>query len=735
VRSQVAEGPVLSGQIPSLAGPYVRRKETGLAAASLPAGETTVLVPSQDPASGPGWLGGSGKTTLAAALAWECLESGTAALVVWVTATGRDAVMNGYARALRELDLLRHTGGNAERTAGRLLDWLARADRPWLIVLDDLADPAAVEGLWPAGPAGRVLVTAQRADAAAAAPRPRPAGVGPFSPREAMDFLSACVQDPGQRAGALDLAGDLGFWPVSLGLAGAFMSCTGLDCRQYRASFAERRRRLADAFTDDATLAAATAWSLSCELADQISPYGLAGRVLALLSMLSPHGIPGAVLASEAARGYLAGTGGVLAEVTDIRAALGNLARAGLVTVDDTSPARTVRVHDMVQAIARQHLPAAEGRQAARAAADALAQAWPGPGPEPAPAAQALRECTAKLHQITGSFLWTPQCHPALLKSGQSLHAEGLAGPAADYWQEMLDLSEQLLGAEHPQTSDVRDLLGSACEESGRLDEAIALYEAALSDVERVLGSGHPDTRPARERLARAYVAADRKTEAVQMSERALAHSMQSLGPDHADTLAAQANLASAYLAAGQLGEAAAALEDAVARREWALGPDHPDTIAARGSLADVYRASGRFKEAINLGKRTVADLERAQGADHPDTTAARAGLASAYRSAKKLKDAHRLYERVLADRERGQGTDHPDTILARTDLALAYLSLRKMGQAITQYERALADAERVLGRDHAITRGVRQSLQEAARYASSVMGIDIRSAGRSRGS
>jgi tetratricopeptide (TPR) repeat protein len=733
VQSQVAEGPVLSGQIPSLAGPYVRRRETGLAASGLPAGETTVLLPAQDQASGLGWLGGSGKTTLAAALAWECLESGTAALVVWVTATGRDAVMNGYAQALRELDLVRHAGGSAERTAGRLLDWLAQADRPWLVVLDDLADPGVIDGLWPAGPAGRVLVTAQRAEAAAAAPRPRPASVGAFSPREAMDFLSASVQDPGQRAGALDLAGDLGFWPVALGLAGAFMSCTGLDCRQYRASFAERRRRLADAFDDDSSLAAATAWSLSCELADQIPPYGLAGRVLALLSLLSPHGIPGPLLVSEAARGYLAGTEGVLADVTDIRSALGNLARAGLVTVDDTSPARTVRVHDMVQALARQHLPGAEARRAASAAADALAQAWSGPEPVPPPAAQALRECAAKLHQITGSFLWTPQCHPALLRSGQSLHAEGLAGPAADYWQAMLDVSEQLLGADHPQTFDVRDLLGTACEEAGRLDEAIAVYEAALSDAERVLGSGHPDTRPARERLARAYVAAGRKTDAVQVTERALAHSLQSLGPDHADTLAAQANLASAYLAAGQLGEAAAALEDALARREWAFGPEHPDTIAARGSLADVYRASGRYKEAINLGKRTVADLERSQGADHPDTTAARAGLASSYRSAKKFKDALRLYERVLEDRERGLGTDHPDTILARTDLALANLSMRKMGQAITQYERALADAERVLGRDHAITGAVRQSLQEAAAYASSVLGIDIRSAARSR--
>jgi tetratricopeptide (TPR) repeat protein len=712
----------------------VARGGTGLDLAGLPSDETIVLVPAEEPAPGLGGLGGTGKTALAAAFARACRRNGTAGLVVWVTVTGRDAVMSGYAQAMRELDLVRHGGGSAELIAGSFLDWLANADRPWLVVLDDLADPAAIEGLWPqpsTGSAGRVLVTARRADAAAGAGRPRPVPVGAFGPREALEYLSADMNlDPGQRAGALDLAADLGFVPLTLSVAGAFIAGTGLDCRAYRARLAERRRMLAHAFPDDFGSAAAATWSLSLELADQIPPRGLAGRVLALISMLTPHGIPWAVLTSEPARAYLAGGDGALADVAEVRAALRNLGRAGLVVIDDTSSARTIRVHEMLQVITQSHLPPAEARLAARAAADALGQVWAA-GDVPPPAAQALRDCTAKLQQITGPFLWTPQCHPVLLHAGHSLRAEGLAGSATAYWRAMLGTSQQTLGTEHPQTIAVRNLLGSACEASGHLDEAIAIYEAALGDTERTLGLGHPDTRLAGERLTRAYVAAGLTADAVGLADRFLKSAESNLGPDHADTLAARANLASVLIEAGQLHEAGAILADVVARRERLLGPMHPGTTAARVSLIGVYRDSGRLKEAIALGKRTLADLENGPGPDHPDTITARASLASAYRSAKKPKDALRLYERVLADRERGQGTDHPDTILARSDLALAYLSMKKMGVAIAQYEQALADSGRVLGPDHPITEALRQSLQEAAAYARSVTGIDLRSTTR----
>jgi tetratricopeptide (TPR) repeat protein len=694
-------------------------------------GGTAVLVPADDFAPGLGERGGIGKTSLAAALALASAQDRTAQLVLWIAATGRDAVISGYAHAQHELDQVPYRGESPDSAAVRILDWLARTDVPWLVVLDDLGDPAALDGLWPTGPAGRVIVTTGRLDAAAAAPNPRAARIGAFSPREALAHLSARLQqgDPGQRTGAVELATELECVPAALGHAGAFIAATGVDCRHYRAQFSERRQVLAHAFPGSFSSALAATWSLSCEFADRLPPSGMAWRALALTSMLATHGIPGAVLTSQAARAYLAGPARPPADAAEVRSALYNLARTGLVTISDRSAARTVWVHEVVQALTRRHLPAAEGGHAAQAAADALAEVWQGQEVGPM-AAQAMRDCTAALRQIAGTFLWEPQCHPVLLAAGQSLTAEGMTGPAVTYWRGMLGFSRRTLGEEHPQTIHIRERLAAACEMSGDHQTAIAAYEDALGGQGE---TGDPGNQNIRDRLTRSYLAAGLADDAIQLAEAAVRECEQKLGPDHPDTLAAHASLANAFLRAGQLNQAATTYRQVTARSEQVLGSNHPATIGARASLVEVYQAAGRYKEAIALGKRILAERERSQGADHPDAIATRAILAAAYRGATKHKDALRLYERVLADRERGQGADHPDTILARNEVALSCLTTRKLALAIAQYERALADSQRALGNDHPITKSTQQSLNEAGAYALSVLGIDLRSPAQPR--
>lgn len=686
-----------------------------------------MLVPARDAARGLDGLGGTGKTSLAAALAYECHDLQAAHLILWVTATGRDAVVISYAQALRDVGEGPRQGESPEHAADRFLDWLKKSELPWLVVLDEVADPLPLDGLWPAGSSGRVLVTTAYPDAAVAAQQPRAAEVGVFSPREALTYLFASARlDVSQRAGALDLATELGFNPVALRHAAAFLAITEMDCRQYYTHFSERRQSASRAFDGmGATLAAA--WSLSWELADQLAPQGLASRALALASMLGPHGIPYRVLTSEAARAYLTEPAGFRADETHVRAALGSLNRAGLITINEGSPARTVLVHQLVQALTRKYLPVAESQRAARAAADALAEAWS--DHEIAPlTAQALRDSTRKLQDIAGAFLLSSDCHTAMLQAGRSLDAAGLVSPAVTYWSAMANATQQTLGAAHPQTVAVRDLLGAASQASGRFDEVITIYEGALADLEKALGPADPETQAARDRLTRTYIAAGRTNDAIGAAERALASVEAASGPNHQDTLTAHASLAGAYLGAGFHDEALVAFRRVLARMESVLGTDHPETIATRSTLADTCRASGRFKDAIALGKRVLADRERVNGPGHPDTISARASLASAYRDAKKPKDAISLYERIVADRERQKGAEHSDTILARCELAAAYLAARKFGQSIPQYERALTDSEHGLGHHHPLTESVRQDLNRAAAAAMSVLGIDLRS-------
>ncbi|MGD0373689.1 MAG: tetratricopeptide repeat protein [Streptosporangiaceae bacterium] len=706
--------PLQSGTVPPLADCYSPRPETGFGPMSnLVPGETAVLtrpevIDGQSLAS----AGGTGKTQLAVAFAHSLWQAAATDLLVWVPAVSRDAIITGYAQALGEIGAagLRDAQDVA---AARFLSWLAETSKSWLVVLDDLADPADLAGLWPKGATGRVLITTRLQAASMRAPGRKILQVGAFSRREALGYLTAKLyNDPDQRIEALDLAEDLACLPLALTMAADTIIESGFGCRDYRIQFADRKQRINLAAADGFVATTAAAWSLALDRADQMPPAGMARPALALTAVLGPGGIPGAVLTSRAACDYITGRQrtGTAADEASARAALQSLARSGLVTIDPASSAYTVRMHHLVQATIRQVLPPVVLAQTSQTAADALVQVWPQRETNPL-LAQALRECAASLHQAAAELLWEPEAHPVLLRAGRSLDSAGLTGPAISYWQMMADASGRILGPGHAQTLLSNDSLAAAYEAAGQLNEAIGVRGQNLAERERILGPGHPETLTARSNLAHVCLAAGRPPDAIPLYERTLAGREWVLGPDHPDTLTARSDLAAAYRSAGRLADAIKVFERTLADREMVLGQDHPETLTAKGNLAAVLHSAGRLPEAMPLYERTLADRERLLGEDHPDTMTARANLAYAYRTADRLKDAIPVYKRTLADRERVLGRDHLDTLTSRANLASAYQSTRRFKEAIALYEQTLADRERIQGPDHRDTVTARGNL------------------------
>jgi tetratricopeptide (TPR) repeat protein len=756
---RLVEWPLRCGPVPPLADGHSPRPETGLGRiGKLDPGDTLILVPAPEagaggtgpgpagPASpaasgGPAYLaasGGMGKTQLAAALAHQLWDSRAVDLLVWVKASSRNAILTGYALTLAELAAA-DPGDDLLTGAQRFLAWLSRTERRWLVVLDDLADPSHLDGLWPAGHDGRVVVTARRDDTLTG-PNRRIAPVPAFSTREALAYLSArLATDPGQRTEALDLAHDLDCQPLALAHATAALICTGASCRDYRGWYHDRKQRMSSASLraagpessglagpaggspgpgrtglDYAALGrSSVTWSLAMDLADQIPPADFGRPALVLAALLDPAGIPGVVFTTPAACGYLTGHPAMPAEPAEARDAVHGLARAGLVTINAASTTRTVQVHPAIQAMTRGIIPPPEFERAVRCAADALVQSWPA-DPVPPRLAQALRDCTISLRESSGDLLWSPEIHPALMQAGQSLDSDEISGPGLAYWQEMLETSTRVLGADHLQAFRCRDGLASAYEAARRLDDGIGVHQATLADRQRVLGKDHPDTLASCGHLARAYAAAGRHADALPMFERVVADREWVLGARHPDTLAARGDMAGAYLAAGRPEHALPVYQQTLADLERGLGPAHPDTLAARAGLAQAYHTVGQLKQAVPAYERTLADREKAQGPDHPDTISARADLAYAYRTAGRMKQALPQYERVLSDRERVLGRYHPDTMTARANLANAYLAARRVKDAVPVYERTLADREMAQGADDMDTMTARGNLANA---------------------
>ena len=93
-------------------------------------------------------MGGIGTTQIAAAYAEDRWREREVEVLVWVEAGSRETVIAALAQAGGELCGADPADG--DRAARAFLSWLSGPEAPrWLIVLDDLSDPADLHGYWP----------------------------------------------------------------------------------------------------------------------------------------------------------------------------------------------------------------------------------------------------------------------------------------------------------------------------------------------------------------------------------------------------------------------------------------------------------------------------------------------------------------------------------------------------------------------------------------------------------
>src|SRR5690242_15335946 len=555
-------GVLLSGTVPPLADTYYPREQSGPdLASSMRPGETVVLIHGEQTAQAPAAQGGTGKTQLAVEFTHAMWNTRAVEILIWVNAASRESVITGFAQAANTVDASQPDEG-AETAAARFVSWLAHTRRPWALVIDDLAELSDLDGLWPSGASGRVLITTRLpADGFEAAAAEGGAAEGMdlrvvpvpgLNRREALDYITSRLADyPDQRIEALDLGEDLDGLPLALAQATAAMSARRQGCREYRALLAERIGHMPA--VPGASAAVLATWSIAAECAHELPPTGLAWPTLVLAAMLDHHGVPGSVLTSPAACGYITGRPSIAnaADQVTVRAAINSLAQAGLVTIDPGSAVRTVQMHASVQAAVRAYLPAADLEQVVEAAADALLQTWPDPVEE-SDLEQALRDCTATLRASDGGLLWKPEAHPLLFRAGLSLEQSRLSDAAITYWKSMVATSTRLLGGDHANAVVARDRLAAAYEAAGKSSDAVSVFQTALAEREKNLGPEDQETIAARAHLAHALQSAGRPGEAVALYEQTVDDSARMLGAGHPVTLDARVSLAQAYQSAGQ---------------------------------------------------------------------------------------------------------------------------------------------------------------------------------------
>jgi len=441
-------------------------------------------------------LGGVGKSALAAH--WATTRAGAYSPVWWVnaeTSASVDAALAALAVALQP----GLVGAPLEMLVERATQWLA-THTGWLLILDNVTDPGDVEPLLArVNPAGKVLITSRRATGwhhLAA----DPVRLDVLAPDEALEMIGRILahdrNSAAGHAGDLDglraLCAELGYLPLAIEQAGAYLAQSGISAREYLDLLAQypavMYRDGAEGTPSERTLA--RVWHATL---DRLTETPACGEILRFLAWYAPEGIP---------RNLLAGLG----EPPVIAGAIGRLASYSMITLTGSADhgGGTLAVHRLVQALARTPDPHDPHRDTetidtahayATAALNAALADCEVRDPAGWPTWRALLPHIEALAAHTRPGTGTADTARLLNDAGLFLEDQGAPTRAAGYQEQALTDSRRVLGDDHPQTLIAMNNLACAYQSAGDLDRAIPLFEQALTDCRRVLGDDHPLTK------------------------------------------------------------------------------------------------------------------------------------------------------------------------------------------------------------------------------------------------
>ena len=412
----------------------------------------------------------------------------------------------------------------------------------WLLILDNADHPQEIHALIPRNPSGHILLTsrAQVFDRLGI----KPSLVPPFPAEDAVSFLLNRTHPetvgPEERLAAEELARELGFLPLALEQAGAYITAKQTRFQDYLATYRTRRLKLLKKMgpvAGDYSHTVATAWVVNFQQVKQSS--GASSDLLRLTALLSPDAIPLELLergAQHFGQRIAKALKRFNTEPIVLDELIEPLTRYSLIQRD--REARTYSMHPLIQEVLRatelhrMQIRAAWGERIVRGMAvtfpsfafvewDLFNRLLP----------QALR-CTELIEECGYRFL---EAARLLLTTGYALRLRRRYSDSERLVRRALAVWEQLLDPDRPDVATNLGELASLVQNLRPFAEAEPLLRRGLAIWEQV---GAPDSLVVDlvlDCLAYLLVKQSRWAEAEPLLRRALAIREQLLSPDHED--------------------------------------------------------------------------------------------------------------------------------------------------------------------------------------------------------
>ncbi|PSN77286.1 tetratricopeptide repeat protein, partial [filamentous cyanobacterium CCP4] len=666
-------------------------------------------------------LGGIGKTQTAVEYAYRYRDDYR--YVLWVRADTELELTNSYVSIAQTLNLPLKDAENQDETVQYVRLWLSR-EEGWLLIFDNADRPEIVQPFLPREFKGHILVTSRAQDFQDLG-IVQPVAMETLSAEDAIAFLlnrtgrtnlvgandihpMRGIEQSAELQATTDLAAELGYLPLALEQAAAYIVANRVPFTDYLKSYRKQRlKRLEKAkpklgnYPDSI----ATTWALNLKEVQKIAP--AAAALLNYCAFLHPNAIPfslftqGAAELGEPLATALANADDDLLELYDLLNPLGSYS---LIRVGPES--QSLSLHSMVQEVIRLEL------------GDAGCQTWVEPllkaTKEVIPAKvenldyqdwPILALLANHVQELANHY---QQSEIASIEAADVFHVTGayllergeyvLADPLL---QKAMELRRSLFGDEHEDIATSLNQAAISLKLQGRYGEAELLYQEALAMRKRLLGNEHSDVAQSLNNLAVLYYNQSRYGKAEPLYQEALTMRKRLLGNEHSNVAQSLNNLAGLYYSQGCYGEAEPLYQEALAMRKRLLGEVHPDIATSINDLAVLYKTQGRYEEAEPLYKKALTMYKRLLGEAHPFVAISINNLAALYKTQGRYEEAEPLFQAALVLQKQLLGEAHPFTAAGLSNLATLYKTQGRYEEAELLYKEALAIYKRLLGKVH----------------------------------
>ena len=267
--------------------------------------------------------------------------------------------------------------------------------------------------------------------------------------------------------------------------------------------------------------------------------------------------------------------------------------------------------------------------------------------------------------------------------------AEMMSKVIEEYRARGIALSDELANA--------YSVLGVCNRRIGKLDEAIAAYEAGIAATPPPKNPDDPQVIAARanaiNNIASALHSKSDYAKAASGYREAMELFVRAFGPEHGQVLVTASNLAVLYIDEGKYQEAVEVLQPRREIAERVYGPEHRSFFIFLNNLANAYEQMKDHDKSLAIYEDVVARYRRAGKAETPEFIAPLGNLAGVYATVKRFDDAIAAASEGMELSKKVYGSDHGSTVIATQTLGLCLSKAGRAGEALAVLEQAYRQA------------------------------------------